>query len=55
MKQSENSQSTSQSEGVQLPLKGFRVKVESPKKGWHMWHEGMGDGRVRVHMTKIAK
>lgn len=49
---SKNSQDNSQSEPVQLPLKGFVVQVPSKHPEWDKHIEGMGDGRVRIHMTK---
>jgi len=39
----------------QLPLKGFRVPLESGKENWKALVEGMGGNRVRIHMTKIKK
>lgn len=55
MNESKNSTKTSTSKEVQMPLKGFRVQVESAKKGWDTWLEGMGDGRYRIHMVKSSK
>jgi hypothetical protein len=55
MNNSASSLSTLRKEPVQIPLKGFRVTVKSPKPGWTMFHEGMGEGRIRVHLVKNAK
>jgi hypothetical protein len=39
----------------QLPLKGFHAEQPKAPDGWKSTIEGMGDGRYRVHMTKIKK
>jgi len=51
MKPSESSPSTSKSDPVQLPLKGFRVPLKGHGTKHEMTIEGMGDGRYRVHVT----
>jgi hypothetical protein len=40
---------------VQLPLKGFYHKVESPHSKRTVLIEGMGEGRYRIHFKKSAK
>lgn len=55
MPKSESSLNISPLEGVQLPLKGFRAPLKSPKPGWTYSIENMGDGRFRVHVVKNAK
>jgi hypothetical protein len=50
-----NSGSGSSENLTQLPLKGFHIEVKSGKPEWRKLIEGMGDGRFRVHMTKIKK
>lgn len=55
MKPSKISLTTSKGESVQLPLKGFRTPLRSEKPDWAASIEGMGDGRFRIHMSKIKK
>ena len=50
-----NSPDILKTEPDQMPLKGFRHEVKSGKAGWTKMIEGMGDGRVRIHMTKNKK
>jgi hypothetical protein len=55
MKQSENSPNTSSETLEQMPLKGFRITAKNQKAGWLRQIEGMGDGRYRIHISKIKK
>jgi len=55
MTNSKNLSSTSLPEGFQLPLKGFHVEVKTAKTDRKVLVEGMGDGRVRIHVSKIRK
>jgi len=48
---SKSSPNTLKSEGMQLPLKGFKVRVESGNPNFEHYIEGMGDGRYRIHST----
>jgi len=55
MTKSSNLPNISKIETIQLPLKGFRVEVESGHPKRRKFIEGMGDGRFRVHVTQIRK
>jgi len=52
MANSPSSLSISKDEPIQLPLRGFKVEVESPLEGWQKFHETTLDGRLRIHMVK---
>lgn len=52
MSYSKSYAASSTESAVQLPLKGFRVRVESPKPNWDKFHEGMGEGRIRIHAVR---
>jgi len=52
MKNSENSPTTLKNDQLQLPLRGFKVEVESPNPNFRKYIEHTLDGRIRMHMVK---
>lgn len=52
MPNSKNSQTTSQSEEVQLPLQGFKVEVKSHNPKWRKFIETKANGRIRMSLVK---
>lgn len=52
MKKSDSSSNILNDQLNQLPLPGFKMKMESPKPNFLFFIENKGDGRYRLHAIK---